>query len=606
MPAAARRGGGGAEVVGDDLTSTMDDVFTTEEFVFKVVVVGAFSVGKSLLIHHLCRVAPHLSSEAEGRAEEVPSSPPLLRPTVGVEFRSCEVSGLMPHVLVRLQLWDTAGLEQYAAVPSTTFRDASLVLCVYDVTRLESLKSVPTRFMPEIVSGLPGAEPEQIFVVGNKVDLREPAEGRADDEKNAQRNRERDRRRQQHIAEHPSEAFDMEEDEEDEEDEDMEEGGERTVHRDPMTGAGMPAQGLVGSVSPSHVKADVLDPFPNIHHAEVSAKTGEGVSSLLRRICWTLLQREGAMGLEEEEEDDDVASDGAKGRYPAGAGRRGGAKEGEGSSLERGAGPIAPASSSSPTPTKSSATPIRETAADAPLAAANNRKEGERSPLPKKKTSVKAAAKAANTKSQSEPQRGASGGGWSDSGMMDFGMAGEASMDRLHLDFSPAEGILPEPEEEKEGLRPAAHRKEENDDDAEDFYADLLSDTPAAGGDGDAMADRVRLLLSKDGRAGGATASRRGDEKASCSREDAEQEGDNLSPEEAATNFKDDIHRRYEEIEQQEAARREQEREERELRKKNGEKPQEPAKKNGVDIAAKYKEERKKQQKKDKSSCCCC
>lgn len=214
-----------------DFTSATDDAFSTEEYVFKVAVVGSFHVGKTALIHRFQEVA-RLSSNfstfpssitttttkkmanfspsdqksktssgggGAGTASVTRPTPnttsthyhnnnndhtppsscmltnllplPLSKPTIGTDFFSCEINNLVPSVHIRLQLWDTAGLARYAAPLSTVFRSASLVLCIFDATNVPSLQAIVQQYIPSIVEGLPGAEPRQIFIVANKMDL---------------------------------------------------------------------------------------------------------------------------------------------------------------------------------------------------------------------------------------------------------------------------------------------------------------------------------------------------------------------------------------------------------------------------------------------------
>ncbi|XP_029617542.1 ras and EF-hand domain-containing protein homolog isoform X2 [Salmo trutta] len=116
---------------------------------FKVVLVGNSSVGKTSLLRTFC----------DGRFH--PSSPA----TVGIDY---SVKTLMlDNTQVAMQLWDTAGQERYRSITKQFFRKADGVVVMYDVTFLESFKAV----RPWLINvqeaagvGIP------ILLLGNKMD----------------------------------------------------------------------------------------------------------------------------------------------------------------------------------------------------------------------------------------------------------------------------------------------------------------------------------------------------------------------------------------------------------------------------------------------------
>ena len=94
---------------------------------FKIVVVGASGVGKSAIVQRL----------VEGTFREEGQS------TVGVEFKSfsCQTQDGQN---VKLQIWDTAGMERYKSLGSIYYRDASAAIFVYDQTSLQSSDALQT------------------------------------------------------------------------------------------------------------------------------------------------------------------------------------------------------------------------------------------------------------------------------------------------------------------------------------------------------------------------------------------------------------------------------------------------------------------------------
>uniref|UniRef100_A0A4W5QHC2 Ras-related protein Rab-25 n=1 Tax=Hucho hucho TaxID=62062 RepID=A0A4W5QHC2_9TELE len=88
------------------------------------------------------------------------------RTTIGVEFstRTIQLKGLV----IKAQIWDTAGLERYRAITSAYYRGAVGALLVYDITKHLTYESVE-RWLKELYDH---ADPNIIvMLVGNKTDL---------------------------------------------------------------------------------------------------------------------------------------------------------------------------------------------------------------------------------------------------------------------------------------------------------------------------------------------------------------------------------------------------------------------------------------------------
>ena len=75
----------------------------------KIVLAGDAGVGKTLMLHRYLQ----LVNAGSGSAEAL-TLPPA-KPTIGVEFATCEVKATDGTKIVA-QIWDTAGQERYRAV----------------------------------------------------------------------------------------------------------------------------------------------------------------------------------------------------------------------------------------------------------------------------------------------------------------------------------------------------------------------------------------------------------------------------------------------------------------------------------------------------------
>ncbi|CAH9133809.1 unnamed protein product [Cuscuta epithymum] len=122
----------------------------SEDYLFKIVLVGDSAVGKSNL---LARFA---------RDEFYPNS----KSTIGVEFQTqkMEINGKE----VKAQIWDTAGQERFRAVTSAYYRGAVGALLVYDISRRLTFENIG-RWLNELQTH--NDMNVVTILVGNKSDL---------------------------------------------------------------------------------------------------------------------------------------------------------------------------------------------------------------------------------------------------------------------------------------------------------------------------------------------------------------------------------------------------------------------------------------------------
>ncbi|NXK96145.1 RHOF protein, partial [Formicarius rufipectus] len=120
----------------------------------KVVVVGDGGCGKTSL----------LVAFARGDFPEV------YVPTVFERYTaSLQVAGKT----VTVQLWDTAGQEDYDRLRPLSYSDANVVLMCFDVTDRSSFENIVTKWYPEVNHFCKGVP---VLLVGCKTDLRQDEE----------------------------------------------------------------------------------------------------------------------------------------------------------------------------------------------------------------------------------------------------------------------------------------------------------------------------------------------------------------------------------------------------------------------------------------------
>jgi small GTP-binding protein len=70
---------------------------------------------------------------------------------------------------IKFDIWDTVGQEKYRAMTKIFYKDAKVIILVFDLTSLKSFKAIEEYWCEEIKNNC--AEKPVIAVVGNKTDL---------------------------------------------------------------------------------------------------------------------------------------------------------------------------------------------------------------------------------------------------------------------------------------------------------------------------------------------------------------------------------------------------------------------------------------------------
>ena len=128
----------------------LTEEFTEYDLSFKIIVVGDSGVGKSCLT----------MKGTKNHFEE------CYPPTVGFEFFTFNIK--IDDKNIKLQIWDTCGLENYSSLITSFYRYTSLAILVYSIDNQNSLDDIEA-WLNEIKSQ---SNPEtKIFLIGNKTDL---------------------------------------------------------------------------------------------------------------------------------------------------------------------------------------------------------------------------------------------------------------------------------------------------------------------------------------------------------------------------------------------------------------------------------------------------
>ena len=127
---------------------------------FKIIIIGDSFVGKSCLT---IKAAKNLFEN-------------YYTATVGFEFFTMLFK--INSKIIRLQIWDTCGQEEYRSLIQNFYRNASLAILVYSIDRRTSFENLEVWLNEVKAKGNPDVK---IFLVGNKSDLEESREVSAEE-----------------------------------------------------------------------------------------------------------------------------------------------------------------------------------------------------------------------------------------------------------------------------------------------------------------------------------------------------------------------------------------------------------------------------------------
>ena len=138
----------------DSINSNFNYKILPEDFVqydlsFKIIVIGDNGVGKSCLIQKATK------NFFEEKYNE----------TIGVEFYTFNIK--INDIILKLQIWDSCGLERYRSLMTNFYRNINLAIIVYSVTDLDSFNNVEI-FLRDLRKQNTDIK---IFLIGNKIDL---------------------------------------------------------------------------------------------------------------------------------------------------------------------------------------------------------------------------------------------------------------------------------------------------------------------------------------------------------------------------------------------------------------------------------------------------
>lgn len=123
----------------------------TQNLNYKMVLIGDISVGKTSILNRFLQ--NNFSKNYQSN--------------INANFNTFSVY-LNKFIKVNLNIWDTCGEEKFKSITKQYYRDASVILLVYDLTNENSSKSIEN-WLNEIKNSI--TIDSEIFLVGNKNDV---------------------------------------------------------------------------------------------------------------------------------------------------------------------------------------------------------------------------------------------------------------------------------------------------------------------------------------------------------------------------------------------------------------------------------------------------
>jgi len=122
----------------------------TYQFIFKIILIGDSNTGKTSLINR------YINKRFEDK----------YHCTIGVDFLMKKI--YIDNTLIKLQIWDTAGMEKYKQITSSYYRGAQACIVVFDLTNIESFYSLQ-QWVDDYCQI--SKNQNNIYIIGNKCDL---------------------------------------------------------------------------------------------------------------------------------------------------------------------------------------------------------------------------------------------------------------------------------------------------------------------------------------------------------------------------------------------------------------------------------------------------
>jgi len=119
-----------------------------------IVLIGDYSVGKTCIFERLA---------GQNFTHDTPT-------TIGVDFRTLRVK--IGDSLIKVKMWDTAGMERFRSIVSCYFAGSQVVLMICDCTNTESIVNLKRSWLKFMYASPSYRRDTLLYVVVNKWDIK--------------------------------------------------------------------------------------------------------------------------------------------------------------------------------------------------------------------------------------------------------------------------------------------------------------------------------------------------------------------------------------------------------------------------------------------------
>lgn len=126
---------------------------TRHPLVVKISLIGESAVGKTSIINRYIKNSYNDTQTS----------------TTGAQFSTRLISLIDEKISLRMEIWDTAGQERYRSLAKVIYKNASIVIFVYDITKRNTFEELKNFWIEEVKNNTRPSTCKNIFIIFNSI-----------------------------------------------------------------------------------------------------------------------------------------------------------------------------------------------------------------------------------------------------------------------------------------------------------------------------------------------------------------------------------------------------------------------------------------------------